>query len=150
MFTDWWTHAFHITDKVVLNGSTHLNYIWEWSTHYCCLSAMFTPLHSSTNQGLFDKKIWWCRAPQLLSETEVRIALLCQLCSIRYTAVQITNCFEKHLCNQSSHHNNEKYRRFLATRKKPSHAATKLTVRKNEWNTKEDTGKSLKNALHVL
>jgi len=27
---------------------------------------------------------------------------------------------------------------------KPSHATT------NEWNTKEDSGKSLKNALHVL
>ena len=37
-------------------------------------------------------------------------------------------------------------------RRKPLHATTKLTlftVSKNEWNTKEDTGKSLKNALHV-
>jgi len=25
-----------------------------------------------------------------------------------------------------------------------------FTVSKDEWNTKEDTGKSLKNALHVL
>ena len=34
-----------------------------------------------------------------------------------------------------------------------SHATTQLTlftVSKDEWNTKEDTGKSLKNALHVL
>ena len=37
--------------------------------------------------------------------------------------------------------------------KKPSHATTKLmlfTVSKDEWNTKEDTGKSLKNTLDVL
>ena len=26
----------------------------------------------------------------------------------------------------------------------------KLTISKDEWNTKDDTGKSLKNALHVL
>jgi len=59
--------------------------------------------------------------------------------------------FEKHLCNKSSHY--EKYGRFLVTQRKPSHATTKLTpftVSKDEWNTKEDTGKSLRNALHIL
>jgi len=60
---------------------------------------MFTPLHSSANQELFEKyicnqsshyaEIRWCHVPQLSSETEVSIALLCQLCSTRYTAVQI-------------------------------------------------------------
>ena len=72
---------------------------------------MFTPLHSSTNQELF----------------------------------------EKHVCDQSSHY--EKYGRFLVTQRKPSRATTKLmvfAVSKDEWNTKEDTGTSLKNALHVL
>jgi len=37
--------------------------------------------------------------------------------------------------------------------RKPSHATTKLTLctdSKDEWNTKEDTGKSLKNELYVL
>jgi len=37
--------------------------------------------------------------------------------------------------------------------RKPSRATTKLTlfiVSKDEWNTKEDTGKSLNNALHIL
>ena len=59
--------------------------------------------------------------------------------------------FEKHLCIKSSHY--EKYGRFLITQRKPSRATTKLTlftVSKDEWNTKEDTGKSQKNALHVL
>jgi len=58
---------------------------------------------------------------------------------------------EKHLCNKSSHY--EKYGRFLVTQRKQSHATTKLTlftISKDEWNTKEDTGKSLKNALQVL
>ena len=37
--------------------------------------------------------------------------------------------------------------------RKPSRATAKstlFTVSKNEWNTKEDTGKSLKNALDIL
>jgi len=37
--------------------------------------------------------------------------------------------------------------------RKPSHATTELTlftVSKDEWNTKEYTGKSMKNALHIL
>ena len=36
---------------------------------------------------------------------------------------------------------------------KPSHASAKSTpfaVSKDEWDTKEDTGKSMKNALYVL
>jgi len=39
------------------------------------------------------------------------------------------------------------------SKKAPSRATTKLTlftVSKDEWNTKEDTGKSLKNALYEL
>ena len=59
--------------------------------------------------------------------------------------------FEKHLCDKNNHY--EKYGQFLITQRKPSHATTKLTpftVSKDEWNTKEDTGKSLKNTLTVL
>jgi len=59
--------------------------------------------------------------------------------------------FEKPLCNHGSYY--EKYGQFLITQSKPSPTTTKLmlfTVSKAEWNTKEDTGKSLKNALYVL
>ena len=58
--------------------------------------------------------------------------------------------FEKHFCIKSSHY--EKYGRFLVTQRKPLRATTKstlFTVSKDEWNTKEDTGKSLK-TLHIL
>ena len=34
----------------VANGYLHLNYIWEWRIHYGSLSAIFTPLHSNTDQ----------------------------------------------------------------------------------------------------
>ena len=54
--------------------------------------------------------------------------------------------FEKHLCIKSSHY--EKYGRFLVTQRNPSRTTTKLTlftVSKDEGDTKEDTGKSIKN-----
>ena len=54
--------------------------------------------------------------------------------------------FEKHLTM--------KIRMISVMQRKPSHATTKImlnvTVSKDEWNIKEDTGKSLKNALDVL
>ena len=79
-------------------GVMRPNYIWKWSIHCSSLSSMFTPLHSSTNQKLFEKHL--CNTmiydgtacPQLLSETKVSIMLHCQLCSNHYTAVQIKNC----------------------------------------------------------
>ena len=68
---------------------------------------MFNPLHSSTNQELFEK---------------LKIAM--------------TNTDD-----------------FRYMEGKPSRAITKLTlfaVSKDEWDTKENTGKSMKNALYVL
>jgi len=57
--------------------------------------------------------------------------------------------FEKHLCNHGSH-----YKKTISImQRKQSHATTKstlFTVSKDEWNTKENIGKSLKNLLDVL
>jgi len=83
----------------------HISIISESeSIHYHSLSVMFTPLHSSVIQQLFEKyvcnqsshyaEIWWYRTPQLSSETEVSIAFLCQLCSTRYAAVRIKKCLK--------------------------------------------------------
>ena len=58
--------------------------------------------------------------------------------------------FEKHLCNQNSHYENTDDFHYEG---KPSRATTKSTlfaVSKDEWDTKEDTGKSMKNTLYVL
>ena len=120
------------------------------------------PLHSISNQELFIKHL---RNPHIPKErnraacsncinyclkSEVSITLCCRLCSTRYTAVRIKNCLK----NTSTIK--------IATMKstddfhlegKPSHATTKSTpfaVNKDEWDTKEDTGKSMKNALYVL
>ena len=59
--------------------------------------------------------------------------------------------FEKHLCNQNSHY--EKYGQFPLRREALSPATAKsipFAVSKDEWDTKEDTSKSMKNALYVL
>ena len=59
---------------------------------------------------------------------------------------------KQHRCNQGNHY--EKYGWFpLRTEGSHRHAITKstlFTVGKDEWNTKEGTGKSMKNALHIL
>jgi len=124
--------------------------------HYSSLSAMFILLHSSMNQELFEKyicsqsghyeKYGWCCAPQLSSKIDVSIALLCQLCSTCYTAIRIKSCIK----------NTSVIRlplwKISVTQRKPSCETTQsmlFTVNK-EWNTKEDTGKSMKSALHVL
>ena len=55
--------------------------------------------------------------------------------------------FEKHLCNQSSHC--EKHERF-PLRSCATTKSTPFAISEDEWDTKEDIGKSMKNALYVL
>ena len=59
--------------------------------------------------------------------------------------------FKKHFCHRSSHY--EKYGQYPGYyEKKLKRANTKsalFAVSKNEWSTKDDTGKSMKNALYV-
>ena len=121
---------------------------------------MFTPLYSSTNQELFKKHVHNQSSHCEKYDNAVRAPVIIWNWSIHYPSLSAmfnllhgsTNqeAFEKHLCIKSSHY--EKYGWFLVTQRKPSRVTTKLmlsTVSKDEWNTKEDTGKSQKNALHV-
>ena len=88
-------------------------------------------------------KIQWCRTPQLSFETEVSFALLCQLFLPCYTAVRIKNCLKStSVIKVATMKNTDNFR----CTKEASLATTKLllfNVSKDEWNTKEDTGKSL-------
>ena len=76
--------------------------------------------------------------------------LCCQLCSTRYIAERINNCSKStSAIKVATMKNTDNF----CYERKPSHATTKLTlftVSKDEWDTKEDTGKSMKNALFVL
>ena len=83
-------------------------------------------------------------------KSEVSITLCCWLRSTRYTVVRIKNCLKSTsaiktatMKNTDDFHYEEKPSRTIAK-------STFFTVSKDEWDTKEDTGKSMKNALYVL
>ena len=93
----------------------------------------------------------WCCVPQLyqLSSESIHYALLSAMFNRLHSSTNQV-LFEKHLCNQNSHCENTD---DFCYEGKPSRATTKstlFTVSKDEWDTKEDTGKSMKNALYVL
>ena len=83
-------------------------------------------------------------------KSEVSITLCCRLCLTRYTAVRIENCSKSTSAIKTTTMKNMD---DFCYKGKPSHAIVKSTlfaVSKGEWNTKEDTGKSIKNALYAL
>jgi len=92
------------------------------------------------------------RAPVIVWNRSIHCPSLAAMFDLLHSSTN-QKVFEKHLCIKNSH-----YEKFLVTQRKPSCtvracATTKLThftVSKDEWNTKQDTGKSLKNALHIL
>ena len=121
---------------------------------------MFNPLHSISNQELFRKHLDNLRIPKervprpnfinYRLKSEVFITLLCRLCSTHYTAIRIKNCLKSTFAIKIATMKNTDDFRFEG---KPSRAHTKSTpfpVSKDEWDTKEDTGKSMKNALYIL
>ena len=123
---------------------------------------MFNPLHSISNQELFVKHLYNPRIPKERNSTtcpnyinyclksEVSIMLRCRLCSTCYTAVRIKNCLKNTSAIKTATMKNTDNFHYEG---KSSHVTTKstpFTVSKDEWDTKEDTGKSMKNALYVL
>ena len=85
-----------------------------------------------------------------LAESEVSNTLRFWLCSTQYTAVRIKNCMKSTSANKIATMKNTDGFHY---EEKPSCVTTKLTlftVSKDEWDTKEDTGKSMKNSLYVL
>ena len=72
--------------------------------------------------------------------------------SALYTAVRIKNCLKSTSAIKIATMTNTDDFRYRYEGK-PSRAIAKLTlfaVSKDEWDTKEDTGKSMKNELYVL
>ena len=80
-------------------------------------------------------------------KSEISITLRCQLCSTCYTALQIKNCLKiTSAIKVATMKNTDDFH----CKEKPSCATAQSTPFANEWDTKEDTGKSMKNALYVL
>ena len=83
-------------------------------------------------------------------KSEVSIMLRCQLCSTHYTAVRINYCAKSTFAVKVATMKNTDDFQY---ERKPSRVTTKwilFVVSKDEWDTKEDAGKSMKNALYVL
>jgi len=75
-------------------------------------------------------------APPLMYLLFEKKTLCCQLCSTRYAAVRINNCFAIKVAT-------------FCYKWKPSPQSRHFVMSKDEWDTKEDTDKSMKNALHL-
>ena len=91
------------------------------------------------------------RAPAInyCLKSEVSITFCCQQCSTHYT-LQIKNCSKSTSAIKVATLKNME---DFCYEGKPSRATAKSTlfaVSKDEWDTKEDTGKSMKNVLYVL
>ena len=85
--------------------------------------------------------------PSYCLKSEVSITLRCRLCSTCYTAVRIKNCSKSTSAIKIATMKNTDDFHYEG---KPSHATAKsilFAVSKDEWDTKEDTGKSMKNAF---
>ena len=123
---------------------------------------MFNPLHSISNQELFKKHLY---NPRISKErnravrpnhinyrlkSKVSITLHCRLCSTRYTAVQTKNCLKSTSAIEIATMKNMDDFRFEGKSSCARAKSTPFPVSKDEWDTKEDTGKSMKNSLHVL
>jgi len=75
-------------------------------------------------------------------ESEVSITLLCQPDAQQYESQTV----QKAPLNQSNHY--EKYRQFPLC-KESHYVLPPNQLSKDEWNTKEDTSKSMRNTLYV-
>ena len=120
---------------------------------------MFNPLHSISDQELFEKHL--CNpcipkerngdaCPSYINyhlKSEVSITLHCQLCSTHYTAVLIKNCSKSiPKIKITTMKNTDDF----CYEGKPSRATAKSTLfpfSKDEWDTKKDTGRFHKECI---
>ena len=133
-----------LSEKLKYPIHSIVSYVQPVTQHYKSRTFQKAPLQST-----HMKRKKWCRAPVHL-KSEVSITLHCQLCLTRYTAVQIKNCSKSTSANKIVTMKNTDNFHYKG---KPSRATTKsklFTVNKDEWDTKEDIGKFMKNALYIL
>ena len=83
-------------------------------------------------------------------KSEISITLRCQLCSCNLLHSITNQLFKKHLYNQVATMKNTDDFCYKGKLSCTASKSTLFAVSKDEWDTKEDTGKSMKNALYVL
>jgi len=108
--------------------------LWKCDTDVTAVSDHGTRIKSTSHAPFILIIVWKVKY--------LFITFYCQRHSTRYTAVWINNYF---------HYERSGY--DFCFKRNPSRATAKstlFTVSKDEWDTKEDIGKSTKNALYVL
>jgi len=70
-------------------------------------------------------------------------SLLSTIIATYYTVVQINKCLKRASANKVA------TMKIMDIQNVPTTKLTLLAVKKDEWDTKESTGKSMKNALHI-
>ena len=145
----------HCTPQLYQLGVWKLKYTLHFVVSY------FQPLHGISNQELFKKHLYNPRIPKERNcatcpnhinyclKSEIFIALRCRLCSTRYTAVRIKNCLKSTSAIKIGTMKNTDDFHFKGKQSCARAKSTPFPVSKDEWDTKEDTGKSMKNALYV-
>ena len=135
----------------------------EVSITLCCqlCSTRYTALRfkncskSTSAIHAYNKIKKWCHVPQLYNisyrvKSEVSITFRCQLCSTPYTAVRIKNCSKSISAIKIATMKNSDDFRYEGKPSRVTAKSTLFAVSKDEWDTQEDTGKSMENALYVL
>ena len=120
------------------------------STHYIAFQIKNCSKSTSANPCIPKEMVPHTPATNYHLKTEVSIMLCCWLCIPCYTAVRIKNCSKSTSAIKIATMKNTDDFHYKV---KPSCATAKSTlfaVSKDEWDTKEDIGKSMKNALYVL
>ena len=118
-----------------------VSYVQPVTQHFGSRIAPLQSTHTERN-GAVHPNIYY----RLKSEVSTDYASLSAMFNRLHSSTN-QELFEKHLCNQNSHY--EKYGRF-PLRGGATTKSTLFAVSKDAWDTKEDTGKSMKNALYVL
>ena len=122
--------------------------------HYSSLSAMPSPLHSSTSQELFKKYV--CIKVATMKNTDSATRPSCLKLQYPFPfSISYLKLVTQQYCLKSTsvikvatmkNTNNFCYAKEAII---CNHQISTFLCQQR-WNTKEDTGKSLKNALHVL
>ena len=105
---------------------------------------------STSTIHTYQKKEIMPRVPIICLKSEVSIMLCCRLCSIPYTAVRIKNCLKSTSAINIAMMKNMDDFYFEGKLSRARAKSTPFPVSKDEWDTKEDTGESMKNVLYIL
>ena len=124
-----------------------VSYVQRVMQHFESRTVQKAPLQST-----HIERTKWCRMPQLyqlLSEKRsIHYSLLwATVCSIRYTAVRIKNCLKSTSAIKIATMKNMDDFRYKGKPSRATTISTLFVVSEDKWDTKEDTGKSMKNAV---